>query len=298
VKKYLILYTSVLFIIIGVGLVMIYSASSIWAEYKTGNPYYYLLRQGLFFGVGFVGFIIASRIPYQFWLKQANKIFFACLILLILVLIPGIGIVRGGARSWIGIGDFSIQPAEFMKLGLIIFTAKFLSKNKGILNKPIEVKLTNEKNIDLGLIELIEFKDYIEQFIYYRKLRGYTQSQVGQVIGVSGKTYYKYEKRIHKLNDINKIKKIADFLEIEEIKLPEIKNKITNKELKEYLEENNITNSELSRKTKISRRSIIDWFNKETKISDESYKKINDFILNFEREKAGKKQLEEEEEIE
>ena len=171
-------------------------------------------------------------------------------------------------------------------------------KNKGILNKPIEVKLTNEKNIDLGLIELIEFKDYIEQFIYYRKLRGYTQSQVGQVIGVSGKTYYKYEKRIHKLNDINKIKKIADFLEIEEIKLPEIKNKITNKELKEYLEENNITNSELSRKTKISRRSIIDWFNKETKISDESYKKINDFILNFEREKAGKKQLEEEEEME
>ena len=134
-KKYLILYTSVLFIIIGVGLVMIYSASSIWAEYKTGNPYYYLLRQGLFFGVGFVGFIIASRIPYQFWLKQANKIFFACLLLLILVLIPGIGIVRGGARSWIGIGDFSIQPAEFMKLGLIIFTAKFLSKNKGILKK-------------------------------------------------------------------------------------------------------------------------------------------------------------------
>ena len=171
-------------------------------------------------------------------------------------------------------------------------------KNKGILNKPIEVKLTNEKNIDLGLIELMEFKDYIEQFIYYRKLRGYTQSQVGQVIGVSGKTYYKYEKRIHKLNDINKIKKIADFLEIEEIKLPEIKNKITNKELKEYLEENNITNSELSRKTKISRRSIIDWFNKETKISDESYKKINDFILNFEREKAGKKQLDEEEEME
>ncbi len=135
VKKYVILYLSVLFTIIGIGLIMIYSASSIWAEYKTGNPYYYLLRQGLFFGVGFVGFIIAAKIPYTFWLKQANKIFFACLILLILVLIPGIGLVRGGARSWIGIGDFSIQPAEFMKLGLIIFTAKFLSKNKGILKK-------------------------------------------------------------------------------------------------------------------------------------------------------------------
>lgn len=134
-KKYLILYNVVLFSIIGIGLIMIYSASSIWAEYKTGNPYYYLLRQGLFFGVGLIGYIFASRIHYQFWFKHANKIFIGCLVLLALVLIPGVGIVRGGARSWIGIGDFSIQPAEFMKLGLIIFTAKFLTKNEGILKK-------------------------------------------------------------------------------------------------------------------------------------------------------------------
>lgn len=134
-KKYLILYNVVLFSIIGIGLIMIYSASSIWAEYKTGNPYYYLLRQGLFFGVGLIGYIFASKIHYQFWFKHANKIFIGCLVLLALVLIPGVGIVRGGARSWIGIGDFSIQPAEFMKLGLIIFTAKFLTKNEGILKK-------------------------------------------------------------------------------------------------------------------------------------------------------------------
>ncbi len=134
-KKNLIIYQTVLFTIILLGLIMIYSASSIWAEYKTGNAYYYLSRQGLFFGVGLVGYIIATKIPYQFWLKHANRIFLICLILLILVLIPGIGIVRGGARSWIGIGDFSIQPAEFMKIGFIIFTAKFLSKNEGVLRK-------------------------------------------------------------------------------------------------------------------------------------------------------------------
>ena len=114
---------------------MIYSASSIWAEYKTGNEFYYLYRQVLFFIVGLIGYIIASKIDYHFWLKHANKIFIICLVLLIIVLIPGIGIVRGGARSWIGIGEFSIQPAEFMKLGLIIFTAKFLTKNEGILKK-------------------------------------------------------------------------------------------------------------------------------------------------------------------
>ena len=52
---------------------------------------------------------------------------FTSLVLLILVLVPGIGLVRGGARSWIGIGAFSLQPSEFMKLGLIIFLAKYMS---------------------------------------------------------------------------------------------------------------------------------------------------------------------------
>jgi cell division protein FtsW len=52
------------------------------------------------------------------------------LVLLVIVLIPGIGIVRGGARSWIGFGDISIQPSEFAKLTLIIFTANYLEKNK------------------------------------------------------------------------------------------------------------------------------------------------------------------------
>lgn len=130
-----------LFSILSIGMIMIYSASSIWAEFKTGNPYYYLLRQFLFFGIGLVGYIIASQIHYSFWCKKANAIFILCFVLLILVLIPGIGIVRGGARSWIGIGDFSIQPAEFMKIGLIIFTAKFLSKNEGILKKNVNFYL-------------------------------------------------------------------------------------------------------------------------------------------------------------
>ncbi len=128
-------YIICLFSIIGIGLLMIYSSSSVWAEFKTGNKYYYLIRQGLFFIIGFIGFIISSKIKYTFWKKHANKIFIVCLILLIAVLIPGIGIVRGGARSWIGIGDFSIQPAEFMKLGFVIFTAKFLSNNEGIMRK-------------------------------------------------------------------------------------------------------------------------------------------------------------------
>lgn len=128
-------YIICLFLIIFIGLVMIYSSSMICAEYKTGNKYYYLIRQILFFIIGLALFILSSKISYKFWYKWANKIFIICLVLMILVLIPGIGIVRGGARSWIGIGDFSIQPAEFMKLGFVIFTAKFLTNNEGIMRK-------------------------------------------------------------------------------------------------------------------------------------------------------------------
>lgn len=53
-----------------------------------------------------------------------------CFFLLVLVLIPGVGMVRNGSRSWIGVGAFSIQPSEFMKLAMIAFLAKFLSEKQ------------------------------------------------------------------------------------------------------------------------------------------------------------------------
>ena len=86
-------------------------------------------------------------------------------------------------------------------------------KKKGILEQPIEMHMTEYKVYNVPQMEI---NDYIDQFIYYRKLRGYTQEQVGQVIGISGKQYYKYEKRMHQFKDKEKIKAIAKFLEIEE----------------------------------------------------------------------------------
>ncbi len=111
------------------GVLMIYSASQVWAEYKQGNEYYYLIRQSIFFLLGIIVFLFFSRIKTSFYYKYANYIFGVGIILLILVLIPGIGIVRGGARSWIGLSQFSIQPSEISKIATIIIVAKFLSIN-------------------------------------------------------------------------------------------------------------------------------------------------------------------------
>lgn len=112
------------------GIIMIYSSSNIWAEYKFNDAFKYLKMQGLFLIVGIVLMIIISKIPYKYYLDKANIILVICFVLLILVLIPGIGKIRNGSRSWFGLGGFGIQPSEFMKLALIIFISKYLHKNE------------------------------------------------------------------------------------------------------------------------------------------------------------------------
>lgn len=112
------------------GLLMIYSSSSIWAEYKFNDSYKFLKTQGIFLVIGYFIIYIISKIPYQTYLKYSNIILISCIVLLILVLIPGIGSIRNGSRSWFGIGSLGIQPSEFAKIGIIIFAAKYLTNNK------------------------------------------------------------------------------------------------------------------------------------------------------------------------
>ena len=109
------------------GLVMIYSASYVWATYKFHDAFKFVKTQGLFLFISYIMMYFILKIPYTKYLKYANIIFIICLILLILVLIPGIGSIRNGSRSWFGIGGFGIQPSEFTKLGIIIFTSKYLT---------------------------------------------------------------------------------------------------------------------------------------------------------------------------
>ena len=125
------------------GLLMIYSASNIWSEYKYNDPYKFIKNQLLFFIIGLILIYIITKIDINFIKKNSNNILLICFILLILVLIPGIGKVRNGSRSWFGIGPLGIQPSEFAKLGLIIYTSKYLSSNDKII-----------KNIKTGLLPL------------------------------------------------------------------------------------------------------------------------------------------------
>ena len=115
------------------GGLMIYSSSYIWAEYKFDNSLHYVIYQGAFVIIGIFLMIILSKIPHDFYYKHANKLLLLAFVLLILVLIPGIGSVRNGSRSWFGIGGFGVQPSEFAKLSLIVFTSKYLEKSNKFL---------------------------------------------------------------------------------------------------------------------------------------------------------------------
>ena len=118
------------FTLLAIGLIMVYSASAVWAEYKFDDSFFFAKRQMLFAGVGILAMFFIMNIDYWTWRTWAKVLIIICFVLLLLVLIPGIGNVRNGSRSWIGIGAFSIQPSEFMKLAMIAFLAKFLSERQ------------------------------------------------------------------------------------------------------------------------------------------------------------------------
>lgn len=108
---------------------MIYSSSYIWAEYKYNNPYKYVISQMIFLIIGIFLMKIFRKIDYNIYKRKANTFLCICFLLLLLVLIPGIGSVRNGSRSWFGLFGLGFQPSELSKIAIIIFTAKYLSNN-------------------------------------------------------------------------------------------------------------------------------------------------------------------------
>lgn len=119
------------------GVLMIYSASFIWAEYKFGDSMHFAKMQFFFFILGIIAMLIISKIDYNIYKEKINLILLISFILLILVLIPGIGSVRNGSRSWFSIGPIGLQPSEISKIALIIFLSKYLANNHKDINRHI-----------------------------------------------------------------------------------------------------------------------------------------------------------------
>lgn len=121
--------------LLGLGLVMVYSASIAIAEADKAvgyNSSYYLVRQIIFLVVSLVAAVVAFNIPMTWWQKMAPYLFLIGLALLVLVLIPGIGKVVGGSRRWLSLFVINLQPSEFMKLFAAMYVADYTVR-KGML---------------------------------------------------------------------------------------------------------------------------------------------------------------------
>ena len=126
----------VIFLLLGVGLIALASASTEISREHFDKPYYYFFHQlVLGIGVGLLGFFIAQKISYLVWKKWALALLGLSLITLVLVLIPGIGTSSGGASRWLDLKFFSFQPSEFVKLGFLIYLAAWLTKKKGAIKE-------------------------------------------------------------------------------------------------------------------------------------------------------------------
>ena len=121
--------------LLSLGVIMVYSTSSISALKSYHDEYYFLKKELIYATLGIVFLLIFARVPYQYLGKNAYFILALSFLGLVLVLTPGIGVCIGGAKRWIHFGPFSIQPAEFAKLGLIIYLSFFLYKKQMNLKK-------------------------------------------------------------------------------------------------------------------------------------------------------------------
>jgi cell division protein FtsW len=117
-------------LLVGIGIVMVYSASSAFALKKFGTDYYFLKKQVVFAMVGIVALISFSHFPYRLLNVLSYPLLIIALSLLIAILIPGVGYEAGGATRWLRFKDLSFQPAEFARLALIIYLAGSISKKK------------------------------------------------------------------------------------------------------------------------------------------------------------------------
>ncbi|HSH30817.1 MAG TPA: putative lipid II flippase FtsW [Thiohalobacter sp.] len=112
--------------LMGLGLVMVASASITPADRELQQPFYYVLRQAAYMGVGLLAAAAAFGIRLSLWSRFGMIALFLALGLLLLVLIPGVGKTVNGSTRWIGFGPVNLQVSEPAKLLVLIYLASYL----------------------------------------------------------------------------------------------------------------------------------------------------------------------------
>ena len=114
----------------GLGLVLVFNASYFYAQDRYGDPFIFFRKHLLALGFGSILLVAVSRVRLQWFEQIAYPLLIAMVLALVMVLIPGLGVVRGGARRWIGLGHFHFQPSEFAKIAVVLYLARSISRKQ------------------------------------------------------------------------------------------------------------------------------------------------------------------------
>lgn len=115
------------------GLLMVYDASVVQGLRDFKDSYYYIRQQLVWVGVGLISMLILAQFDFRRLKILALPLLLLSLVLLLAVLVPGLGVVGGGAHRWLKVGNITVQPAEIIKLTSVIFLASIFEKRVRIL---------------------------------------------------------------------------------------------------------------------------------------------------------------------
>ena len=115
-------------LLVGVGIVMVYSASSALALKKFGTSYYFLKKQTVFALLGIVVMVASCHIPYRLFRPLTYPMLFLAIMFLAIIIFSGFGYSAGGAKRWFRIAGFTFQPSEFARFVLVIYLAYSMSR--------------------------------------------------------------------------------------------------------------------------------------------------------------------------
>jgi len=116
--------------LVGIGIVMVYSASSALALKKFGTSYFFLKKQALFAFAGVIVLVISRHFPYKYYRKLAYPLLGLSLALLAIIQFTDLGLSAGGSIRWMKLGSFSFQPSELARIALVIYLAYSMEKKE------------------------------------------------------------------------------------------------------------------------------------------------------------------------
>lgn len=122
-------------LLLGMGLIMVTSASMPLADSLMGKPFYYAIHHAIYLGAGLVALVLAFCTPLRFWYHCAPWFLGITILFLIIVIIPGVGREVNGSMRWVQLGPITVQASELAKLAFIFFMARYITQNHKSLKR-------------------------------------------------------------------------------------------------------------------------------------------------------------------